>query len=137
MHIRRGRKEMHIPKGKRYSFMRKPCLLYACFLVSLWCFELCLVSFMLLLLSSHHAYVLDMHLSLYYCALLIACSDNHLLCYMIIVIISIWLSCVWSSCLYVSQHVYLIAFYLLHYTCYILCKCFKLQVYMFQVHHNF
>ena len=33
--------------------------------------------------------VLDMHLSLYYCALLIACSDDHLLYYMIIVVISI------------------------------------------------
>ena len=38
-------------------------------------------------------YVLDMHLSLCYCALLNACSDDHLLCYMIIVVISIWLFC--------------------------------------------
>ena len=53
----------------------------------------------------------------YSCALLIACLDDHLLCYMIIVAIFIWLSCVWSSCSYVSQHVYLIAFYLLHYSC--------------------
>ena len=66
------------------------------------CFTLCLFShcFMVpwvifgiyvLLHSSHHAYVLDMHTSLCYCALLIACPDNHLLCYMIIVVISIWL----------------------------------------------
>ena len=33
--------------------------------------------------------VLDMHLSLCYCALLIACSNDHLLCYMIIVVIPI------------------------------------------------
>ena len=30
-----------------------------------------------LLLSLHHAYVLDMHTSLCYCALLIACLDDH------------------------------------------------------------
>ena len=43
-----------------------------------------------LLLSSHHAFVLDVLLSLCYCALLVACSDDHLLCYMIIIVISIW-----------------------------------------------
>ena len=66
-----------------------------------------------LLLSSHHAYVLEMHLSLYYCALLVACLDDHLLWYVIIVVISIWLFDVWSSCSHVSHHVYLIAIYLL------------------------
>ena len=92
------------------------------------CFTLCLFSLYFimlwvmfsiyaLLLSSHHAYVLDMHTSLCHCVLLIACSDDHLFCYMIIVVISIWLSCVWSSYSYVSHHVFLIAFYLLHYTC--------------------
>ena len=105
-------------KGEKTSFMRKPCFV---------CFTLCLFSrFMVLwvmfsiyalLLSSHCVCVLDMHTSLCYCVFLIACSDDHLLCYMIIVVISIWLSCVWSSCSYVSQYVYLIAFYLLHYTC--------------------
>ena len=40
-----------------------------------------------LLLSSHRVFVLNMHLSLCYCALLVACSDNHLLYYMIIVVI--------------------------------------------------
>ena len=44
-----------------------------------------------LLLSSHCVYVLDMHTSFCYCALLVACSDDHLLCYMIILGISIWL----------------------------------------------
>ena len=42
-----------------------------------------------LLLSLHHAYVLNMHISLCHCALLIAYSDDHLLCYMIIIVISI------------------------------------------------
>ena len=42
-----------------------------------------------LLLSLHHSYVLGMHPSLCYCALLVACSDDHLLCHMIIVVISI------------------------------------------------
>ena len=44
-----------------------------------------------LLLSSHHVYMLDMHWSLWYCDLLVACSDDHLFCYTIIVVISIWL----------------------------------------------
>ena len=112
--------EMHIPRGRRHSFIRKPCFV-------LFCFTLCLFSrfFMVLwvtfsiytlLLSSHRVYVLDMHTSLCYCTLLIACSDDHLLCYMIIVVISTWLFCVWSK-LHVSHHVYLIAIYLLHYTC--------------------
>ena len=108
--------EMHIPRGEDILFLRKPCFV---------CLTLCLFShyFMVLsvtfsiyalLLSLHRVYVLDMHTSLRYCALLVAYSDDHLLYYMIIVVISIWLSCVWSSCSYVSQHVYLIAFYLLH-----------------------
>ena len=33
-------------KGRKY-FFRKPCFTYACFLVALWCFELCLVLSML------------------------------------------------------------------------------------------
>ena len=70
-----------------------------------------------LLLSSHCVSVLDMHLSLCHCALLVACSDDHLHCYMIIVVISIWLFGVWSSYSHVSYHVYLIVIYLLHYTC--------------------
>ena len=63
-----------------------------------------------LLLSLYRVCVLDMHTSLCYCALLVACLNNHLLCYMIIVVISIWLSCVWSSCSYVSHYVCLIGY---------------------------
>ena len=44
-----------------------------------------------LLFSSHHVCGLDMHISLCYCASLNAYSDDHLLCYVIIVVISIWL----------------------------------------------
>ena len=44
-----------------------------------------------LLFSSHHVYVLDMHTSLCYCVSLNACLDDHLLCYVIIVVIFIWL----------------------------------------------
>ena len=47
--------------------------LYACFLVL------------------HRVCVLDMHISLCYCASLNACSDDHFLCYVIIVVISIGL----------------------------------------------
>ena len=95
------------------------------------CFTLCLFSCYLygvlsyfsiyaLLFLSHRVYVLDMHTSLCYCSLLIACSDHHLICYDIIVVFSIWLFCVWSSCLYVSHLVYLIVIYLLLYTCHLL-----------------
>ena len=57
MHILKGRNsigKMHIPKGRRHFFSRKPCFvcftlcLFSCF--SIWCFELCLVS---LLCCSH------------------------------------------------------------------------------------
>ena len=98
------------------------CLFSRCFIV-LW------VTFSInaLLLSSYHVYVLDMHTSLCYCALLVACSNDHLFFYMIIAVISIWLFCVWSNCSYVLQHVYLIAIYLLHYTC-LFITCFTLIV---------
>ena len=62
------------------------CLFSRCFMV-LWV----MFSIYTLLLSAHHAYVLDIHTSLCYCALLIACSNDHLFCYVIIVVISIWL----------------------------------------------
>ena len=141
---------MHIPKVRRHLVWENlvlscftSCLFSRCFMV-LWV----MFSIYALLLSSHRVYVLDMYTSLCYYALLVACSDDHLLCYMIIVVIFIWLSCVWSSCLYVSHHVYLIicllvilylSFYYLIYleSLMLLCKCFRLQVYMFQVRHSF
>ena len=117
---------MHIPRGDAYTkgektFFFKKTLFCLCFILCLFshCFMVLWVMFSIyaLLLSSYHAYMLDIHLSLCYCALLVACSNYHLLCYMIIVVISIWLSDVWSSCSHVSHHAYPIAFYLLHYTC--------------------
>ena len=141
---------MHIPKVRINLFMRKPCFV---------CFTLCLFSryFMVLwvmfsistlLLSSHRAYVLDMHTSLCHCALLVAFLDNHLLCYIIIVVISIWLLCVWSNYPYVSYHVYLIAFLLVtlylsfYYLLYLKGLMCLVQVFydtgiLFQVHHRF
>ena len=44
-----------------------------------------------LLFSLHHVCVLDMHTSLWCCASLNACLDDHLLCCVIIVVIYIWL----------------------------------------------
>ena len=130
VHIYRGRNfigEMHIPRGRRHLLWENLVLFslhYVCFLV---CFMVLWVMFSIyaLLLSSHCVCVLDMHTSLCYCVFLIACSDDHLLCYMIIVVISIWLSCVWSSCSYVSHYVYLIVYllvtlYLSFITCYTL-----------------
>ena len=70
-------------------------LVLSCFILCLFshCFMVLWVMFSIyaLLLSSHHADVLDIHTSLCYCALLIACSNDHLFCYVIIVVISIWL----------------------------------------------
>ena len=123
-------------KGYAYTKREKTFLLWENFVLS--CFTLYLFScyFMVLwvtfsmyalLLSSHRVYVLDMHTSIYYYALLVASSNDHLFCYTIIVVISIWLSCVWSSCSYVSHLVYLIDLYLLHYTCHFI-TCFTLRV---------
>ena len=74
------------------------------------------VSLYVCFLVLHRICMLDMLTSLCYCASLNACSDDHLLCYVIIVVISIWLFLVWSSCScsYVSHYVYLI------FTCYII-----------------
>ena len=101
-------------KGGKTFHIRKPCFVCFTLCVFLFSFIVLWVTFSIyaLLLSLHHVCALDMHTSLCYCALLILCSDDHLLCYMIIVVISIWLLCVWSSCLYVSHHIYLIAFLL-------------------------
>ena len=98
-------------KGKKIFFWWEN-LVFVCFTLRLFshCFMVLWVTFSIyaLLLSSYHVYVLDIHTSLCHCALLVACSDDHLLCYIIIVVISICLFCVWSSCSYVLQHVYLI-----------------------------
>ena len=91
-------------------------LLYVCFLVIFMVFWFTF-SIYDLLFSSYRVYVLDMHTFLCYCALLIACLDDHLFCYVIILVFSIWLFCVWSSCSYVSHLVYMIVLYLLFYTC--------------------
>ena len=84
---------MYIPRGRRHGVNKKIlfCLFFFIFvfLFALWCFELCLLYF---LCCSHCImFVLDMHTSLCYCSLLIACSDYHLLYYIIIVVISLWL----------------------------------------------
>ena len=92
------------------------------FLFALWCFELCLVS---LLCCSHCImFVVDMHTSLCYCASLNACSDDHLLCYVIIVVIYLWLFwcmiklLIWfTSCLLdrnLLVTLYLLFYYLLY-----------------------
>ena len=86
---------MHIPRGRRHCINKKTLFcfvffLYVCFLV---CFMVLWVMFSIytLLFLLHHVYVLDMHISLCYCASLNACSDDHLLYYVIIVVIFIWL----------------------------------------------
>ena len=97
--------------------------LYVCFLV---CFMVLWVMFSIyaLLFSLHRVSVLDMHTSLCYCASLNACSDDHLLYYVIIVAISIWLfwcmikllTCFTSCLLYhnLPATLYLSFYYLLY-----------------------
>ena len=106
---------MYIPRRRRHLLWENFVLF--CFTLYLFfrCFKVLWVIFSIyvLLLSLHHAYVLDIHLFLCYCALLVACSNNHLLYYMIIVVISIWLFCIWSSYSYVLQHIYLIIYLLI------------------------
>ena len=63
-------------------------LRFVCFFVLLYG-ALSYISIYVSLLSLHRVCVLDMHTSLYYCVLLVACSDDNLLCYMIIVVIFI------------------------------------------------
>ena len=139
-------------KGKKtyFFFMRK--LSFVCFTLCLFscCFMVLWVLFSIyaLLLSLHRVYALDMHTSLCYCALLVACSDDHLLCYVIIVVISIWLFCIWSSYSYVSQHIYLTTFLLviLYLSFYHLIfleglmrfmQVFQVTGILFKVHHRF
>ena len=80
-------------KGEKKFCMRKPCFVcftlcvFSCLLLVLWV----MFSIYALLFSLHRAYVLDMHISLCHCALLVACLNDHLICYIIIVVISIWL----------------------------------------------
>ena len=64
--------------------------LYVCFLI---CFMVLWVMFSIyaLLFSLHRVCVLDMHTSLCYYTSLNACSDYHLICYVINVVISLWL----------------------------------------------
>ena len=103
--------EMHIPRGRRHCVNEKNLFWFFfsfffmfVFLFALWCFSL------------HHVCVLVMHTSLYYCASLNACSDDHLLCYVIIVVISLWLF--W--CMIKLIHMFHIMFTWSQFTCYII-----------------
>ena len=71
-------------KGEKTFFLENLILLCACFPIALWCFEICLVSSMLC--CSHR--IMRM---CWTCIHSYACSDDHLLCYVIIIVISIWL----------------------------------------------
>ena len=78
-------------KGGKTSFYEKAlfCLPYILLLFLLLYGAFSTFSIYTLLLFSHRVYVLDMHTSLCYCALLVVCLDDHLLYYMIILVISI------------------------------------------------
>ena len=85
---------MHIPRGRRHCVNKKTlfCLCFFMF-VFLFVFLVFWVMFSIyaLLFSLHCVCVLVMHTSLCYCASLNACSDDHLLWYVIIVVIYLWL----------------------------------------------
>ena len=107
-----GCREEAYTKGEKTYFYEKTLfcfvLLYACFFIALWCFELLLIS----ILCCSHRIMFMCWACIHPYAIVIVCSDDLLLCHMIIVVISIWLSCIWSSCSYISHHVYFIAFLL-------------------------
>ena len=74
-------------------------------------------------IDAHHAFVLDMHTSLCYCALLVARLDDHFLFHMIIVVISMTVLCliklltVFTSCLldrYLLVTLYLSFYHLIY-----------------------
>ena len=71
---------MHISRGRRHSFMRKPCFTL-CLFFSMFYSALCSM-----LYCSHHIVFMC-----WTCIHSSACSDDHLLCYVVIVVISIWL----------------------------------------------
>ena len=141
---------MHISTERRHC-VNKKTLFYLfffmfVFLFALWYFELCLVS---ILCCSHCImFVLDMHTSLCYCTSLSACSDDHLLYYVIIVVISLWLFwCLikliicFTTCL--LHHFLLVTLYLSFYhliyleglMCFV--QVFQVTSFVFQVHHKF
>ena len=103
-------------KGEKTSFLRKPCFALCLFLVVLWCFELCLVS----MFCYSYRIILTCWTCIYpYAIVLYWLHVQMIICF---AIWSLWsfpydYFGVWSSCSYVSHHDYLIAFYLLHYTC--------------------
>ena len=129
VHILRGRnsiREMIISRGRKllyektsfcftlFVFLLSLLYLMGIFfpLISLWCFEFSLVS---MLYCSHYCvFMLDMHTSFCYCALMIVCLDDNLHCWVIIIVISIWLFCVRSS----YTHMFHITFTWLEFTCY-------------------
>ena len=125
---KRGRnfiREMHIPRERRHILLENLVLFvlhYVCFLVIfmvLWAS----ISTYALLLSSHRVYVLDMYIFFMPCALLIAYLDDHLHCYVIILVISIRLSCIWSCCSYVSHHSHVfVSAWCLYFGCWVCTK---------------
>ena len=116
---------MHIPRRRRHYLRENLVLFWFILYLFSHCFMVLWVMFSIyaLLLSSHHAYVLDMHLSLCYCALLVACSDDHLLCYVIIIATP-------YDCLVYDQvaHMFHIMFTLSQFTCYIILVLLSLDL---------
>ena len=78
---------MHIPRGRRHRDNKKTLFWTSTGFMVLWV----MFNIYALLFSLYCVCVLDMHTSLCYCASLNACSDDQLLCYVFIVVISIWL----------------------------------------------
>ena len=116
---------MHIPRGRRHCVNKKTLFC----LFSFWLYGALSYA---LLFSSHHVCMLDMLTSLCYCASLNACSNDHLLCYVIFVVISLRLfwcminlltcfkSCLLDRNLLVTLY---LSFYYLFYLEGLMCFC--------------
>ena len=118
-------------KGEKTFFMRKHffyfVLLYTWFFTTLWCFELCLV----FMLCWFHRIVFMCWTCIYpYVIVFYWLHVRTIICFAIWSLCSFPYDCfgVWSSYSYVSHHVYLIAFYLLHFICYIILVFLSLDL---------
>ena len=116
---------MHIPRGRRHLLWENLVLFalhYACFLVVLWCFELCLVS---MLCCSHHIMLMCWTCIHPYAIVLYWLHVWIIICFVM------W--SLWSfpyDCLVYDQvaHMFHIMFTRSHFTCYIILVLLSLDL---------
>ena len=141
---------MHILRGRRHSFYEKTLfclvLLYACFLVALWCFKLHLVS---MLCCSHrivfmcwtciHPYVIVLywlHVRWSFALLYDYCSHFHMTVMCLIKLLICFTSCLLDHFLLVTLYLsFYYSLYLEGLICFV--QVFQDACILFQVHHRF